>query len=624
MRRALLVCTTPCAILAATSALALASSHQVPACSGPTPLVNEAWQPFDNSPSYLEVNAGCGSAQVVGGSAATSGLAAADILRLSSNVPAGALAGWRLTAPSGDSIAAITLQRDLYDQSEGWEPQLVNAEGAVLPGEACPFNAGAGGCESAGPSSQSGLDTQSLALELLCNPAPVQLTACANGFSQHDARTELDTASVTINDPTPPAIAATSGSLFAPGLASGTLSGSVQGSDNSGVQYARLYVDGSEREQQANACDFYRPAPCPINSVDELSLDTRTLSGGPHEIQVALIDAAGNRTLNAPVQINVANASPGPPTGLLVDGQSSGAWINHPAAITWSNPSQPSFDPLSQADWIACSGRDASPPASGCEAEQHQSASVSSLSFAPAAAPMFAASPQGLYTIFLWYQDAAGNGSRANAAAISFGYQTSPPARPASISVKGRGPFTITLGASADPAPISATRWSACNPSGLCTPTQRSPGLSFEFAPSALARFHRSPYGRFTIRAWLEDAAGNSDPANSASIAIEHERSGKPSPRLHILHLTRSGHWLLVRGSAAYTLSGRLSILARYAVGRHIYAARKTVRVSKGRWAANLWLPSRGRTEQVTAIRASSKTWAAQTVTRYVHHPVRH
>jgi len=621
MRRALALAATILAAAWIATGTAIAGSYQVTACTGETPLVNDAWQPFNNNASYLETSSNCGSSPVTGGSSATSGLAADDVLQLTTNVPAGALAGWRFNAPPGATISTITMNRDLYEQSEGWDPQVVDAEGIPLPDETCPFNAGAGGCEISGVSTQAALDTPSIAIELLCNPEPAQLSACANGFSEHDARIELNSATVTIEDQQAPQITSTSGTLFAAGLAHGVLSGTIDGSDNTGVQYARLYVDGTQLTQQTNSCDFSQPEPCPSTSSNQFSLNTSTLASGPHAIQVALIDAAGNQVLTAPVQITVDNTAPSAPSGLLVNGQASGVWINQPATISWSNPSQPADDPISQVNWIACAGSETSIPASGCEAERHQSSPVGSFTFNPGQHPVFASHPQGIYTVFVWLQDAIGNTAPTNSAAISFGYQTSPPPPPTTIKVSGSGPYTITLGAPADIAPLTTSHWTACNSAGACTPPQTSLGLSFRFAPSQMAQFKRSPFGRYTIRAWLQDAAGNTSPVNSAAVTINHTKPGKPSPQIRILHVSRARAWLRVRGSADHAVGGDVTVVARYTLDRRSRTVQMTVRLAKGKWAATLRLPWGAQTDRVTVVRHTSAHWQAQTVTRYVHHP---
>jgi hypothetical protein len=254
MRRALLVLAMLLAASAVATGTAFAGIYQVAACAAPAPLINNSWQPFNNNPTYLETSANCGSKDVTEGSPTTSGLAATDILQLSTNVPAGAVAGWQFIAPSGDTISAVSMDRDLYRQAEGWVPEIVDADGNALPGETCSPN---GDCEVSGEAVHTGLDTTSLAIELACDPAPVQLTVCANGFSEHDARVELNSATVTVTDNQPPQITSTSGSLFTGALLRGTLSGTVDGSDSSGVQYARVYIDGTQVAQQAPASDTH-------------------------------------------------------------------------------------------------------------------------------------------------------------------------------------------------------------------------------------------------------------------------------------------------------------------------------------------------------------------------------
>ncbi len=620
MRRPLFVAATLLAAGVTANGTAFAGTYQVTACAGTAPLTNNSWQPFNNNATYLETTANCGSSEVTGGSPNTSGLAAADVLRLTTNVPAGAVAGWEFVAPAGDTISAISMNRDLFDNGPGWQPQIVDDTGTPLPGETCPFNGDNGGCEASGPAMHTGLDTTSLAIELLCNPAGTGLSVCGNGFSEHDGRVELNSATVTITDEQPPQITAVSGPLFVGGLVRGTLLGTIDGSDNSGVQYARIYVDGAQVAQQASSCDFTRPAPCPVSSSNQFSLDTSTLSNGPHQIQAAVVDAAGNQTLGSPIHVTIDNANPSAPTALQVNARGGGVWINQPATVAWTNPSQPPDDPIVQVNWIACPGTETSIPTGGCDALHNQASPLNSLMFDPAQDPAFAGQPQGVYTVFVWLQDALGNTSQANAAAISFGYQTIPPPPPRSITASGRGPYTITLVAPAHLAPITATNWTACNSSGTCTPTQTSPGLSFEFEPNHTPQFQHSPYGRYTIRAWLQDAAGNTSPADSATLTITHSKPGKASPELHILSVSRTKYALHVRGSAARALSGRVTIVVHYVFRARSRSVQKTVRIAHGTWTGVLGLPGGARTARVTIVRHGSRRWLAQTVTRYVHH----
>ena len=403
---------------------AFAGSYQVTACADAPALVNNSWAPFNSDPTQLETPAHCGINEITGANSETSGLAAADVLELNTQTPQGAVAGWTFSAPSGDTISAISMNRDLFENSEGWLPQIVDNTGTPLPEETCPYNGSR--CELSGAANHTGLEATSLTIEVLCDPAP-PFGACPGGSSLHFARVELNSATVTVTDEEPPQITSTSGSLFTGGVVRGTISGTIDGSDNSGVQYARLYVDGAQVAQQALACDFTQTAPCPAGSSNQFSLDTTTLANGPHQIQAAVVDAAGNQTLAGPVQITVENTAP----------------------IT------PTVPPIT-------------------------------------------------------------------------------PAPPASI-----------------------------------TPEQA-------------------------------------------------RRSA--SPRLQILGVTRSRRALHVRGAAAKTLIGHVTIVVHYTLRGRSHSAQKTVRLAHGKWAAVIGLPGGAWTNRLSVLYRGAADWLAQSVTRYVHH----
>ena len=145
---------------------------------------------------------------------------------------------------------------------------------------------------------------------------------------------------------------------------------------------------------------------------------------------------------------------------------------------------------------------------------------------------------------------------------------------------------------------ITATNWIACKGTANCTPTQTSPGLSFSFDPNHTPQFQASPYGSYTIRAWLQDAAGNTSPTDSATLAITHSKPGKASPQLHILSVTRTKRALHVRGAAAETLTGHVTIVVHYTLGARSNSVQKTVRVAHGQWAAVILLPGGARTAE--------------------------
>ena len=225
MRRALLALVVLFVAGAIAASAAFAGTYGIGACA-----VRRRWSTTLGSrstttPHIWKRARTAAAADISEGSPITSGLAAADVLKLSTNVPEGAMAGWQFIAPAGDTISAINIDRDLYRQAEGWLPQIVEADGSSLPGEACISN---GGCEVSGEAMHTGLDTTSLAIELVCEPKPVDVTACGNGFSQHFARVELNSATVTVTDEQPPQVTSTSGELFTGGPVRGTITGTIE------------------------------------------------------------------------------------------------------------------------------------------------------------------------------------------------------------------------------------------------------------------------------------------------------------------------------------------------------------------------------------------------------------
>ena len=84
--------------------------------------------------------------------------------------------------------------------------------------------------------------------------------------------------------------------------------------------------------------------------------------------------------------------------------------------------------------------------------------------------------------------------------------------------------------------------------------------------------------------------------------------------------MTRTKHALHVRGAAAKTLVGHVTIVVHYTLSGRSHSVQKTVRVANGKWAAVLRLPSGAWTSRVTVLYRGAADWLAQSVTRHVHH----
>ena len=70
-----------------------------------------------------------------------------------------------------------------------------------------------------------------------------------------------------------------------------------------------LLVDGAEVARLPAMCrePYVEPVPCPSHQDLSIPFDSRTVADVAHVVQVAVFDAAGNRTLSAPASVLVAN-----------------------------------------------------------------------------------------------------------------------------------------------------------------------------------------------------------------------------------------------------------------------------------------------------------------------------
>ena len=75
-----------------------------------------------------------------------------------------------------------------------------------------------------------------------------------------------------------------------------------------------------------------------------------------------------------------------------------------------------------------------------------------------------------------------------------------------------------------------------------------------------------------------------------------------------------------MRGIAAKTLVGHVTIVVHYTLGGRSHSVQKTVRLAHGKWAAAIGLPGGAWTSRVSVLYRGAADWLAQSVTRYVHH----
>jgi hypothetical protein len=386
-----------------------AGTFTVLACDAAPGSVNHSWTSFNTDPTYLETGDLCSNSGFPG-------LYADDIVGLSTNVPEGTEAGWIFSAPVGTAITTATVNRDLFKHDNNWLLFIRDASGALLdPG--CNFNASQTNCEASGQEPLNALSTSSIAIGVHCSNN--SNTVCGNGGTLHDVYAHMASATVTLTDTTSPTISSTGGSLLSGGWQSGTQGGTISASDNTGIQYLRVYVDNTLANSAAQSCDFTYAIPCQQASSVGVALNTASIADGQHQLQLAAVDPAGNETRSAATAVYFDNTPPAVPTGGHVAQQGSAG----PVTIAWTNPAPDNGSPVAGVRWEACKS------GAGCSAVQTQTGNLTSFAFDPTALAPFTASPQGSYTVSVWLEDAAGNTNQANAGAVDVAYglgQTSP------------------------------------------------------------------------------------------------------------------------------------------------------------------------------------------------------
>jgi len=318
------------------SASAATGSYQVTACNDAPETVNNswAWSTTDSSqPSHYAEHTNCPYRLGNGGDKndQEGGLSTTDALGLPNGAAPGTTAGWTFTASTGTTITAITYERyigHLFDPKNYWSSAL-RADGTIVPGETCTDSiSNSETCFVGGPPGEggttgvvTGLFAHQLTFGEICEaPSP---HSCVTGAAEHSIWTAMYGARVTVNDPTPPALASPSGALWeassSDGFQEGTESVTTSAQDvGGGVQSIVLSADGQPVETYSAPCDFTFAQPCPLSTGAQiLTLPTAQLSDGVHTLTLVATDAAGNRSTVASEQITVENNPPPPPTELV-------------------------------------------------------------------------------------------------------------------------------------------------------------------------------------------------------------------------------------------------------------------------------------------------------------------
>jgi hypothetical protein len=215
---------------------------------------------------------------------------------------------------------------------------------------------------------------------------------------------------VRVNDATAPSVTPSWGPLFSGGWLRDSQDGWSLEYDNVGVMVNRTSIDGrvvyaeDYREQGWPGwvrCDFTRPRPCTDIPGAISRVDTRRLSDGEHQLQVEVIDAAGNYA-SAARRIKVDNTAP-PRVNASVEG-GDGWRTRNGFAIRWQAPGG-QVSPVKVAHYRLCSVTAGS---SSCVVGSRPAAGIERMDnvTVPAA---------GDYTLSVWLEDEAGNADSGTA-----------------------------------------------------------------------------------------------------------------------------------------------------------------------------------------------------------------
>jgi hypothetical protein len=390
---------------------AQAGSYRVVSCGDATGDINNAWAMENTDLAHLEQGSQCSvPSQADEGQLETTGLFSADQLGLSSGSPPGSTASWDMRAPGGTTITALSFRRYLGKRlDDSWSPAL-SADGAVVQGETCSITGSANGCAVGGSdvTQTEALNAGVLKYGVTCGATS---GVCDTGSSLHRVWAALYASTVTISDPVSPTVSAPGGTIASapPGsFHNATDSITFSASDNVGIRQTTVYVDGQAQSAIADPCDYTFVVPCLQQPGSMHTIDWRSLNlpDGPHQVQVAATDAAGNETRGTTTTVLVDTHPPAAPQVL----PAAATQTRPNFTLSWTNPPQGQGAPIARADYLLCpmAGPGSCTAGKGIAADIHQLAVTT-----PA---------RGHWRLALWLTDAAGNGTFANGATTELVY----------------------------------------------------------------------------------------------------------------------------------------------------------------------------------------------------------
>lgn len=210
----------------------------------------------------------------------------------------------------------------------------------------------------------------------------------------------------------------------------------------------------------------------------------------------------------------------------------------------------------------------------------------------------------GTHMLTLRAENAAGNVTQLTHEIVVD--DTAPPAPVGlSVAVASDGTYTMTWSdPSGHAAPIVSATYQFCPAAGACSMPETGPD-------GHIAGLH-APSGARTVRVWLTDAAGQSNPGNAATATLPiseqkpQEVGPPPLPALRLRYRLR-GHSLVLTAMVPNGVRGPVTFSYLALRGRHRLAhAERRAKVSHGRARVVFRFPSAAFGAQVLSINASA------------------
>jgi len=378
--------------LAVVFSLAIASSagartYSVPACDTAPRGVNASWVP--RAGKSMRVAVQCPSRGKASG-----GMVVASSTNGASVVPRGSYAEFRFTAPEGTSIVGANFGARLTRSAGGWWVGLDSNRGPVFDCGSVP-----GRCPRLRPvpATKRGIgNARWIRLLALCT----QVRGCrSKGPGRVPAvEANLYDAQVTVEDRAGPRFTGLyAGQPFTWARGATPLLYAV--SDSSGISSTRLEVNGQPvAATPTRGCDFARPRPCPDVPLGGFALHTADapFHDGRNRLRVSSVDAAGNES-SVERDVYADNHAPSQVSDIRVEGGEG--WRSHNGfSVAWRNPGG-QVAPIVAAQVEVCGTT-----GGGCFTGRFTGYDISRVDgLRP---------PVGDWTVRVYLEDAAGNGSR--------------------------------------------------------------------------------------------------------------------------------------------------------------------------------------------------------------------